>query len=449
VLAFEGGWRRRADPLNSVFLGDPLDQAAITSEGTEAGAFLSQLLPTGGAVSFRTRAARQTTDAITTLLSPAYDTQVGVELRQPLLRHRGVDSARLARDVAASDHDRANALLRRTVSETVAAVEQAYWRLVAARLEVGVREEAMGLAEEQLTETRVRIEGGAVPETELAQPRAELERRRGEFLAASEALAVAENGLKVLILEDSGDVLWQDDLVPIENAEAEAAPLEVEGAEARALAARPELVAAAGVVDRRRSETEFARDEVWPTLDAVLSYDRFGLAGSQNPALDDLPGPEEGGEWGDSFDVLGDGEFDDARVGLVFGIPIGNRTARANARAARNAERQAEADMARIRKSIQAEVRDAAAAVETAGQRIEAARAGREAAEVQLAAERDRYGVGLSTNFLVLTRQNDLSRAKLDEISALTDYRMARTEMARATGSLLAERGIEVGDRTD
>ena len=89
---------------------------------------------------------------------------------------------------------------------------------------------------------------------------------------------------------------------------------------------------------------------------------------------------------------------------------------------------------------------DAAAALETAAERIEAARAGREAAEVQLSAEQDRYATGLSTNFLVLTRQNDLSRAQLDEISSLTDYRAARTEMARATGRLAEEYGVDTSD---
>ena len=89
---------------------------------------------------------------------------------------------------------------------------------------------------------------------------------------------------------------------------------------------------------------------------------------------------------------------------------------------------------------------DAAAALETAGQRIEAARSAREAAEVQLESERIRYGSGLSTNFLVLTRQNDLSRARLDEIAAQSDYRRAETELARVTGTLLADRGVETAD---
>jgi len=46
----------------------------------------------------------------------------------------------------------------------------------------------------------------------------------------------------------------------------------------------------------------------------------------------------------------------------------------------------------------------------------------------------------------VLTRQNDLSRARLAEIEARTDYLTARTELGRATGSLLADRGIELTD---
>jgi HAE1 family hydrophobic/amphiphilic exporter-1 len=142
--------------------------------------------------------------------------------------------------------------------------------------------------------------------------------------------------------------------------------------------------------------------------------------------------------------VLGEGDFDDSRVGLVFALPLGNRSSLAAAATAAASTRQAEAELARARKFVRAEVLDAASTLETTAGRIEATRAAREAAEVQLAAEQERYAVGLSTNFLVLTRQNDLARARLDENSALTDHRIARTRMARATGSLLEERGIVI-----
>src|SRR5262249_38782861 len=121
-----------------------------------------------------------------------------------------------------------------------------------------------------------------------------------------------------------------------------------------------------------------------------------------------------------------------------------NRSARSAVASAQSAERQAEARLVGARKAICAEVLDAAAALETAAQRVTAARAGREAAQIQLDAERDRFTTGRSTNFLVLTRQNDLSRARLDEIEARTDYEAARTSLALATGSLIAAHGIEV-----
>ena len=453
VLELTSGWRRASDPINSAFSGAPEGRVAPTTRASDAGVSVRQLLPTGGSLSFQATAIREKTDGAFALLSPAYRTQVGVELRQPLLRNRTVDAARFTVRAAVSDREGAVASLRRTITETVAEVERAYWKLAASRLEVGVREEALRLAEEQLAETRKRIESGVAPETEIAQPRAELERRRGEFLTSRESASRAENDLKLLILGDAADPLWMEQLAPADDVAMEVVAVDVPASLERALASRPELKTAKAVVGRRRAESAFARDGIRPALDATVSYDRLGLAGSRNPAGSSLTGlpvelpPGLEGGLGQSFETLREGDFDDVRASVVFAIPIGNRTARAAAARAGSFEQQAEADLRRIGETVKAEILDAAAALETAGQRIEAARAGRRAAEVQLAAERERYAVGFSTNFLVLTRQNDLARARLDEISALTAYRNARTEMARATGSLLEERRIAV-DRT-
>jgi len=446
ILELSGGWSKSSQPLNSAYPG-AVTPIAPEARAREAGVSLEQLLPSGGVVALRASGSRETTDGTLALLSPAFRTRVGIEFRQPLLRDLATDAAR--RDVRAARSDRRGAIasLRRAVSETIAAVEQSYWTLVAARLGVQVREEAVRLAEAQLVETQARVRTGTVPRTELAQPQAERERRLGELLAAREAQARSENTLKLLILTGAGDPLWEAQLAPAESAGVDTTPIDVAAAMRHALASRPELELAASVVERRRAETGFARNGIWPSLDAVVSYDRFGLAGSASPSGPggSIPGRLSGG-LGQSFETLGDGDFDAARVALVLGLPIRNRAARGSAEAARRVERQAEAELASVRKAIRAEVLDAAAALETADQRIGAARAGREAAETQLSAERDRFATGLTTNFLVLTRQNDLSRARLDEISALTDYRRARTEMARARGSLIEDRGVQVDE---
>jgi outer membrane protein TolC len=345
--------------------------------------------------------------------------------------------------------------LRREITETVAAVERAYWNLAAARAEVRVREEAVRLAEEQLEETRARVESGDAPETEIAQPTAEVERRRGELLASREDVSRADTALKVLMLADTDAELWQDTFAPEVDRNVEITPVDRGAAMERALGSRPELEVASATIERRKAERDFARHSTRPTLDAVISYDRFGIAGTANPAGSTASGdpvvipPDYDGSWGRSWEMLGDGDFDDVRAGLVFTFPLGNDAAQAAEASARHYERQAEADFAHARKLVRADVLNAAAALETAGQRIEAARAGREAAETQLTAEKDRYDVGLSTNFLVLTRQNDLASARLDEISAHADYRIARTELARATGALLEQRHIDVNETAE
>jgi outer membrane protein TolC len=453
LFELNGFWRETKQPVNSAFSGAPAGQGAPTTESLEGGAIVSQYLPTGGTVWARALTGRGETNGTFDLLSPSYQTRVGVELRQPLLRDRGMDDERASIRVADAERKRSAAELQVEITETVTAVERAYWDLAAVRAAVRVGEEAVRLAEEQLEETQARVESGAAPETEIAQPRAELERRRGELLGARELASRADTRLKLLMLSDTDADLWQESFAPEVDRDPEIVPVDRGAEMERALASRPELEAARAVIERREAERKFTHSGTRPALDAVVSYDRFGISGSGNPNATDAQGnpvvvpTTYVGDWGRSWSMLGDEDFDDVRAGLVFSFPLGNDAAQAADAIAKHAQRQAEAEMTLARKNVRADVLNAVAALETAGQRIEAARAGREAAEIQLSAEKDRYDAGLSTNFLVLTRQNDLSSARLDEIEANLDYRVARTELARATGDLLEQRNISVDEK--
>ncbi len=452
LLTLDGFWRETKQPVNSAFSGAPAGQGAPTDESLEGSAILSQYLPTGGTVSARALTGRGESNGTFNLLSPVYETVVGVEFRQPLLRDRAMDAERVSIRVADAEKKRSAAELRVEITETLVAVERAYWDLAAARAAVRVGEEAVRLAEEQLTETQARVEAGSAPETEIAQPRAELERRRGNLLAAQELTSRTDTSLKLLMLSDDDATLWEETFVPEVDRDLDIETVDRGVEMERALASRPELEVARAIIERRQAERTFTHSGTRPALDAFVSYDRFGISGAGNPAATDaqgnpvvVPSTYDGG-WGRSWSMLGDEDFDDVRAGLVFSFPLGNDAAQAADAVAKHAERQAEAEMTFTRKSVRADVLNAVASLETAGQRIEAARAGREAAETQLSAERDRYDAGLSTNFLVLTRQNDLSTARLDEISANLDYRIARAELARATGSLLEQRGVAVDE---
>jgi outer membrane protein len=441
-------YRDRTDPINSVFTGAPDGILAPNIAGVDASTSLTQLLPTGGSVSLFTNWGRGTTNNVFTILSPAYTTGFGVSLRQPILRGLFVDPAREAIRVAAAQRGQSEARLRRTISDTLNQVDSAYWSLVAARRDVASIESAVGLADQQLSETKSRVEAGVLGETDIAQPTAERERRRGNLALARQRVTETENALKRLMLGDPGDAMWSERITPTDEPETALETPDVAQALAAAQANRPEIAEAKAQRSVSEIEVEARRSDVLPRLDLVASYARRGLAGSANPDAENfnggpivVPEPILGGV-GRSYATIGENRFPDASVGVSFSLPIFNRTARANLAIAHSQLQQASLGITATQQQVEAEVRNAAAALETARQRIEAARAERMAAETQLYAEQERFQVGLSTNFLVLTRQNDLTAARVTESSALTDYRKAATELARATGTLLEQRQV-------
>jgi outer membrane protein TolC len=446
------GWQRSTDPVNSAFSGAAGGGLAPEVESVTASTSFSQLLPTGGTVSLFGSGGRSTADSIFTILSPAYSTDLGVTVRQPLLRNLSMDPAREALRVAAADRSASEARLTRVVADTIREFDASYWSLVAARRDVESIASAVALADKQLSETKSRVQAGTLGETEVAQPTAERERRKGDLALARQRAGEAENNLKRLVLGNARDPSWSAEIVPTDDPELATSSPDVEKAVETAFARRPEIAEAKAQSARSEVQVEARKSDLKPRLDLVAAYERRGLAGRRNPVATGFPGdsivvpPALEGSWGRSYGTIADNEFPDASVGVSFSLPIGNRAARANLAIAKSALSQATLTVSGEEQQVEAEVRNAAFALESARQRIEAAHAGRAAAETQLFAEQQRFLAGLSTNFLVLTRQNDLTSARVTETSALTDYRKAATEFARATGVLLEERRIHIDD---
>src|SRR6185436_11033166 len=94
--------------------------------------------------------------------------------------------------------------------------------------------------------------------------------------------------------------------------------------------------------------------------------------------------------------------------------------------------------------TVQVDVRNALQSVVASKMRYEAAQAGALAAEAQYNGEVERYRAGLSTNFVVLQRQTDLSVARGTEVRALTDYNKALADLQRVTGMTLTTNNVEI-----
>src|SRR5262249_2655072 len=162
-----------------------------------------------------------------------------------------------------------------------------------------------------------RVDAGALSKTDVAQPTAELERRKGDLALARQRVEEAENTLKLLVLGDPGDPAWQIQIVPSDDPETTSKPVPLPEALDTAKSKRPEIPEAGWRHERVEVQVQGRRGDLLPRLDLVAAYGRRGLAGRANPNATGLngqpavvPGPLDGG-WGRSYGTIRDNEFPD------------------------------------------------------------------------------------------------------------------------------------------
>ncbi len=311
-----------------------------------------------------------------------------------------------------------------------------------------------GLAKVQLERDQRLIAAGSLPVVELSAAEAELQGRLDDLYRSTGAVTEVENSLKTLLARDRRESLWDEEIVPLDSGAVEP-PDMIEPKEALALALRmrPELtvieadLAAAGV--QRRQDADLVK----PQVNLVAGYSLAGLAGKirqdENPlvpvlpALPSLPGSLSGG-LGSSLSSLFGGNYRTVQAGVTFVFTGRNRTAQANLAADAIAEQRLDLMRTRAEQTIQAQVRNALQALETARQRMRAAAASAQAASDKLASESRLFATGESTNFLVLTRQNEYSAARRRQVDADAAYNKAVAQYNAALGITLASRGIRM-----
>jgi outer membrane protein len=459
-------------PVGSVLGGGPLGQVSLDTYTWNTG--LQQLFSTGGNVSFFFDNNRQTTNNIFNSLNPQFNTSMGFNFSQPLFRNLKIDPARRGIRIAKKQISITDAQLRLRVIETVTAVVQAYWDLAYTYADVAVKQETAQWALNQLEINKRLAAAGTLAQVQIVEAEAELERREGDVLIAMETVGRAQNVLKQLVLPDRQHALWSESFKPSDKVVLDPLSVELPEALQKALASRPELDQINLQNELNDIEVAYNRNQVKPQIDLVAGYLSTGLAGTlvnqvnpftvQNqiilnrlnelsmivglPPVPDLPPgvipPNLIGGYGDSLSNLIQQKYRTFQAGVAINLPIRNRTAEANLGRALAAGRQLQTLRQRVEQLVEADVRNTLQAVVTAQQRVDSAGAGRVASQAQLESEERRFRAGETTNFFVLTRQNQLSEARSREIRTLADYKIAVAQLQRAMAGTLESFNIQL-----
>ena len=127
---------------------------------------------------------------------------------------------------------------------------------------------------------------------------------------------------------------------------------------------------------------------------------------------------------------------------MTLTVPLGNRAAKNRHAQSLATEEKLKLQLQQLEETALVEVDDAAAAVATGLERVQATREAREYAEQALQAEQRRLDSGKSTSFIVLQLQRDLTQARNAEILARVDYNLQLSALALAEGTMLERHGV-------
>ena len=148
----------------------------------------------------------------------------------------------------------------------------------------------------------------------------------------------------------------------------------------------------------------------------------------------------------DSISQITGADFPHWRVGVQFGLPIGNNDAQGRLAERRFEFDRSKVELAALKQNVISQVRYAVRALEDGAASVEAAVASRELAARNLEAEQTKFDNGLSTNFQVLQIQEDLAESELTLIRSYLSYRKANIAYRVTTGTLLGFLDVEIAD---
>lgn len=356
--------------------------------------------------------------------------QLGIRLTQPLLKNFWIDGTRLSIRVSRISLKSSEQGLRLRFINTITAVEQAYYGLIAARENVKVQQSALELAERLLDENKKRVEVGSMAPLDQKQAESQLASSRADLISAQRALTAQENILKSLLTDDYRK-LHDIDIVPTESLTAPLMVFNLQESWSKGIKLRPDLQQAKLDLERQGIQLKYDFNQLFPALNVFGSY---GHGANSSDLVD----------FGDSFNQMGNGDRPFYTIGASVTVPLSNVGPRNNYKATKLTVQQAQLAVKQFEQNVLIQIDDAVKQAQSDYERVDATRAAREFAEAALDAEKKKLDSGKSTSFVVLQLQKDLTSARSAEISALSSYNKSLAALSQVEGSTLDRRGVNV-----
>ena len=307
--------------------------------------------------------------------STPYDffvSQVGLNLKQSLLKDSWIDSGRMQIQITKKDLKISEQAVRLQLMTTVLAVQAAYYDLVFATENVKVMRKALELAEELLLGDRRRIQVGTLQPLAESLAESQVQTANANLLSALQLLDLKRNALRNLLTDDLSTASEQildptDGVTAVWNNPSRADSLQT------ALRLRPDLIEARLFVEKQGIVVKYHQNQMFPTLDLVGSYGAIGIEDNSRAS---------------TFGTIGDATYPFFNVGVVLSVPLGNVQARNRYRASQEVKAQTLLNLKKVEQNIFVQVDDSLKSIDNTFKRVAATRKATEYAQTAFKSRR-------------------------------------------------------------
>lgn len=314
TLSVENTWARTETPTAGIIVPNP-SQRSTTGFQTDVyrlDTALEKLNVFGGVTRFEVGADISETDPRVARLNPQERSDIQLSYVQPLLQGRGKDVNLAPIVIARLDTSRSYFQLQNSVQDLVYGVIEAYWNVVAARVDVWARKQQVEQGRFAYDRAIARQKRGLADSAEVTQTRLAYTNFQAALITVRGQLLDRENILRnLLFLPASGSTEIKPTTIP----HTDRINFEWDQLVELADCHRPDLkdLRTLIAIDQRRIRALENLNQ--PRLDAVAQYrwntlsgDLYSTFGSQPPT---------------SFATRGS-EFTDWTLGINFSVPLGD-----------------------------------------------------------------------------------------------------------------------------
>lgn len=343
---------------------------------------------------------------------------LNISVIQPLLRGGGVEAGTAAVRMARIDEQVNRLRLKLTLCNTISGVILTYRDFLRAQEQLRIARDALDRSRGLLDVNRALIRAGRMADVEIVQTEADVATQEYAVEDAQNQLDSARLALlTALAVDPRANIRTADRLDSTEFR------IDAERALAIAFDNQPDYLAQLLTIERARVVVTVAKDQRLWDLSAV-----------------------GGGTVGRTGSSAGDRRNSGVYGGLQLVVPLTDLSLEQGEVTATVAQRDAELQLEALRQQLEQNTRDAVRNIHIRWRQLELARKARDLSQRKIDIENERLKAGRSSNFQVLSFENDLRNADSALLSALIAYLNSLTNLDLQLGTTLDTWQIAIND---